>query len=131
VQPEDLLKFGLIPEFIGRLPVIATLHELNEDALIDILTTPKNSLIKQFQKLFEMDGVKLKFTKGALRAVARKALERESGARGLRAILEEAMLDIMYEVPSKEGIKEVVVNDDTIMKGEAPLIVYHKEAGVG
>jgi ATP-dependent Clp protease ATP-binding subunit ClpX len=131
VQPEDLLKFGLIPEFIGRLPMIATLHELNEDALIDILTTPKNSLIKQFQKLFEMDGVKLKFTKGALRAVAKKALERESGARGLRAILEEAMLDIMYEVPSKEGIKEVVVNDDTIMKGEAPLIVYHKEAGVG
>ncbi len=131
VQPEDLLKFGLIPEFIGRLPVIATLHELNEDALIDILTTPKNSLIKQFQKMFEMDGVKLKFTKGALRAVAKKALERESGARGLRAILEEAMLDIMYEVPSKEGIKEVVVNDDTITKGEAPLIVYHKEAGVG
>jgi len=131
VQPEDLLKFGLIPEFIGRLPVIATLHELNEDALIDILTTPKNSLMKQFQKLFEMDGVKLKFTKGALRAVARKALERESGARGLRAILEEAMLDIMYEVPSKEGIKEVVVNEDTIAKGETPLIVYHKEAGVG
>ena len=131
VQPEDLLKFGLIPEFIGRLPVIATLHELNEDALIDILTTPKNSLMKQFQKLFEMDGVKLKVTKGALRAVARKALERESGARGLRAILEEAMLDIMYEVPSKEGIKEVVVNEDTIAKGETPLIVYHKEAGVG
>ena len=131
VQPEDLLKFGLIPEFIGRLPVIATLHELNEDALIDILTTPKNSLMKQFQKLFEMDGVKLKFTKGALRAVARKALERESGARGLRAILEEAMLDIMYEVPSKEGIKEVVVNEDTIAKNETPLIVYHKEAGVG
>ncbi len=131
VQPEDLLKFGLIPEFIGRLPVIATLNELTEDALVDILTTPKNSLIKQFQKLFEMDGVKLKFTKGALRAVAGKALERESGARGLRAILEEAMLDIMYDVPSKEGIKEVVVNDDTITKGETPLIVYQKEAGVG
>src|SRR5450755_4048469 len=131
VQPEDLLKFGLIPEFIGRLPVIATLHELTEDALIDILTKPKNSLVKQFQKLFEMDGVKLKFTKGALQAIARKALVRESGARGLRAILEEAMLDIMYEVPSKQGIKEVVVNEDAITNGDAPLIVYHKEAGVG
>src|SRR6478735_9201630 len=131
VQPEDLLKFGLIPEFIGRLPVIATLHELTEDALIDILTKPKNSLVKQFQKMFEMDGVKLKFTKGALQAIARKALVRESGARGLRAILEEAMLDIMYEVRSKQGIKEVVVNEDAINKGDAPLIVYHKEAGVG
>jgi ATP-dependent Clp protease ATP-binding subunit ClpX len=131
VQPEDLLKFGLIPEFIGRLPVIATLHELNEDALIDILTKPKNSLVKQFQKLLEMDGVKLKFTKGALQAIARKALVRESGARGLRAILEEAMLDIMYDVPSKQGIKEVVVNEEAIASGENPLIVYHKEAGVG
>jgi ATP-dependent Clp protease ATP-binding subunit ClpX len=131
VQPEDLLKFGLIPEFIGRLPVIATLHELTEDALIDILTKPKNSLVKQFQKLFEMDGVKLKFTKGALQSIAKKALVRESGARGLRAILEEAMLDIMYEVPSKQGIKEVVVNEDAITNGDAPLIVYHKEAGVG
>ncbi|HWA76537.1 MAG TPA: ATP-dependent Clp protease ATP-binding subunit ClpX [Polyangiaceae bacterium] len=131
VQPEDLLKFGLIPEFIGRLPVIATLHELNEDALIDILTKPKNSLVKQFHKLLEMDGVKLKFTKGALQAIARKALARESGARGLRAILEEAMLDIMYDVPSKQGIKEVVVNEEAIASGENPLIVYHKEAGVG
>jgi len=131
VQPEDLLKFGLIPEFIGRLPVIATLHELNEEALIDILTKPKNSLVKQFQKLFEMDGVKLKFAKGALAAIAKKALSRESGARGLRAIMEEAMLDVMYDVPSKQGIKEVVVNDEAILAGEAPLIVYHKEAGVG
>jgi ATP-dependent Clp protease ATP-binding subunit ClpX len=128
VQPEDLLKFGLIPEFIGRLPVLATLHELNEEALIDILTKPRNSLVKQFQKLFEMDGVKLKFSKLALQAVAKKALERESGARGLRAILEEAMLDIMYDVPSKQGIKEVVINDDVITKSEQPLIVYHKEA---
>jgi ATP-dependent Clp protease ATP-binding subunit ClpX len=131
VQPEDLLKFGLIPEFVGRLPVIATLEELSEEALIDILTTPKNSLVKQFQKLFEMDGVKLKFTKGALRAVAVRALERESGARGLRAILEECMLDVMYEVPSKTGIREVVVNEEAITKGETPLIVYEKEAGVG
>src|SRR5678810_1212013 len=105
--PEDLLKAGLIPEFIGRLPVIATLHELNEEALIDILTKPKNSLVKQFHKLFEMDGVKLKFAKGALQAIAKKALVRESGARGLRAIMEEAMLDVMYDVPSKQGIKAV------------------------
>jgi len=128
VQPEDLLKFGLIPEFIGRLPIVATLHELNEEALIDILTKPKNSLVKQYQKLFEMDGVKLKFTKGALTAVARQALERNSGARGLRAILEAAMLDIMYDVPSKAGIKEVVVSEDVVVKHEAPLIVYTKEA---
>jgi ATP-dependent Clp protease ATP-binding subunit ClpX len=128
VQPEDLLKFGLIPEFIGRLPMLATLHELNEEALIDILTKPKNSLVKQFQKLFEMDGVKLKFTKGALSAVAREALSRNSGARGLRAILESAMLDIMYDIPSRSGIKEVVINDDVIIKREPPLIVYQKEA---
>jgi ATP-dependent Clp protease ATP-binding subunit ClpX len=131
VQPEDLLKFGLIPEFIGRLPVLATLHELNEEALIDILTKPKNSLVKQFQKLLEMDGVKLKFAKGALQAIAKKALVRESGARGLRAILEEAMLEIMYDIPSKQGIKEVVVSEEAIATGDTPLIVYHKEAGVG
>ena len=128
VQPEDLLKFGMIPEFIGRLPVIATLHELNEDALIDVLTKPKNSLVRQYQKLFEMDGVKLKFTKGALHAVAKEALTRKSGARGLRAILENAMLDVMYDVPSRSGIKEVVVNEDTIIKMDQPLIVYAKEA---
>jgi ATP-dependent Clp protease ATP-binding subunit ClpX len=131
VQPEDLLKFGLIPEFIGRLPVIATLHELTEDALVDILTKPRNSLVKQFQKLFEMDGVKLKFHKTALNAVARRAIERESGARGLRAILEEAMLDIMYDIPSKQGIKEVVISEDVILKSEAPIVVYQKEAEVG
>jgi ATP-dependent Clp protease ATP-binding subunit ClpX len=128
VQPEDLLKFGLIPEFIGRLPVIATLHELNEEALIDILTKPRNSLVKQYQRLLDMDGVKLKFTKGALTAVARLALERNSGARGLRAILETAMLDIMYDVPSRAGVKEVVVSEDVIVKHDAPLIVYAKEA---
>ena len=128
VQPEDLLKFGMIPEFTGRLPVIATLHELNEDALIDVLTKPKNSLERQYKRLFEMDGVKLKFTKGALSAVAREALSRMSGARGLRAILENAMLDVMYEVPSKSGIKEVIVNEEVILKHESPLIVYHKES---
>jgi ATP-dependent Clp protease ATP-binding subunit ClpX len=127
LEPEDLLKFGLIPEFIGRFPMIATLHELDEDALIDILTKPKNSLVKQFQKLFDMDGVKLKFTKPALNAVAKEALLRHSGARGLRAIVEKSLLDIMYEVPSKPGVKEVVVNEDVITKGEAPLIVYAKE----
>ncbi|MFW6066890.1 MAG: ATP-dependent Clp protease ATP-binding subunit ClpX [Myxococcota bacterium] len=128
VQPEDLLRAGLIPEFIGRLPVIATLHELSEDALVDILTTPKNALVKQYQKLFEMDGVKLKFTQGALQAVARDALRRNAGARGLRSIMESSMLDIMYDVPSRGGIKEVVVNEDVINKGEKPLIVYEKEA---
>src|ERR1700744_6199162 len=127
-QPEDLLKFGLIPEFIGRLPVVATLHELNEEALIDILTKPKNSLVKQYQKLFEMDGVKIKFTRGALVAVAHQALERNSGARGLRAILEAAMLDIMYDVPSRTGIKEVVVSEEVITKHEPIRIVYPKEA---
>jgi ATP-dependent Clp protease ATP-binding subunit ClpX len=110
------------------LPVIATLHELNEEALIDILTKPKNALVKQFQKLFDMDGVKLKFTKTALSAVAKEALIRNAGARGLRAILEHAMLDIMYDVPSRSGIKEVVINEEVITKGDAPLIVYTKEA---
>ena len=130
VQPEDLIKAGLIPEFIGRLPVVATLHELSEEALIDILTKPKNALIKQFRKLFEMDGVKLTFSRGALEAVAREALERNAGARGLRAILESSMLDIMYEVPSRTGIKEVVVNEEVVLSNEQPLIVFEKkEAG--
>jgi ATP-dependent Clp protease ATP-binding subunit ClpX len=128
VQPEDLLKFGMIPEFIGRLPMIATLHELNEAALMDILTKPKNALVKQFQKLLEMDGVKLKFQDDALKAVAQQALRRNAGARGLRAILEAAMLEIMYDVPSRPGIKEVVITADVIEKGEGPITVYEKEA---
>ena len=128
VQPEDLLRAGLIPEFIGRLPVLATLHELDANALVDILTKPKNALVKQYQRLFEMDGVKLKFSQTALEAVARVALERNAGARGLRAIMEHAMLDIMYEVPSATGIKEVHVGQEVITKGEQPLIVYEKEA---
>ncbi len=127
VEPEDLLRAGLIPEFIGRLPVIATLHELNEGALVDILTKPKNALVKQYQKLFEMDGVKLKFAQGALHAVAREALKRNAGARGLRAIMEKSMLDIMYDVPSQADIREVVVNEEVIASGEKPLIVYEKE----
>jgi ATP-dependent Clp protease ATP-binding subunit ClpX len=129
VQPEDLIKAGLIPEFIGRLPVVATLHELHEDALIDILTQPKNALVKQYQRLFEMDGVRLKFTRGALVAVAREALKRNAGARGLRAILEHAMLDLMYEIPSRSGVREVHVNEDVILRGEKPLLVFEKETG--
>jgi ATP-dependent Clp protease ATP-binding subunit ClpX len=127
VQPEDLLKFGLIPEFVGRLPIIATLHELNEDALIDILVKPKNAIVKQFTRLLDMDGVKLSFSEKALKAVASQALKRNAGARGLRAILEHAMLDIMYEIPSQRGVKEVVVSEDTINKGDRPLVVYEKE----
>jgi len=129
VQPEDLIKAGLIPEFIGRLPVVATLHELHEDALIDILTQPKNALVKQYQRLFEMDGVRLKFTRGALVAVAKEALKRNAGARGLRAILEHAMLDLMYEIPSRSGVREVHVNEDVILRGEKPLLVFEKETG--
>jgi ATP-dependent Clp protease ATP-binding subunit ClpX len=128
IQPEDLLKIGMIPEFIGRLPVIATLHELNEDALMDILTKPRNALVKQFSKLLEMDGVKLKFQDEGLRAVAKKALARNAGARGLRAILENAMLDVMYEIPSNKGIREVVITVEVIERGERPLMVYEKEA---
>jgi ATP-dependent Clp protease ATP-binding subunit ClpX len=127
VQPEDLIKYGLIPEFIGRLPIVAPLHELNEEALVDILTKPKNSLFKQYQKLLEMDGVKLTFGPGGLRAVAHQAMERNSGARGLRAILEKAMLDVMFEIPSMHGVKEVVISEEVITKGERPLLVYTKD----
>jgi ATP-dependent Clp protease ATP-binding subunit ClpX len=130
VQPEDLLKFGLIPEFIGRFPVMATLHELDEEALVDILTRPKNSLVRQYEKLFEMDGVKLRFTRPALVAVAREALARSSGARGLRAIVERALLDVMYDVPSRAGIKEVVVGEEVITHKEPPLLIFQKEADV-
>lgn len=130
VQPEDLLRFGLIPEFVGRLPVIATLDELDEDALIQILREPKNALVKQYQKLFEMEGVKLQFTDGALRAVAREAMRRKSGARGLRAILEKVMLDIMYEIPSKGNVKECIIGEDVILRGEKPILVYEEEADV-
>jgi ATP-dependent Clp protease ATP-binding subunit ClpX len=127
VQPEDLLRFGLIPEFIGRLPVIATLNELDEHALVEILKQPKHALVKQYKKLFEMENVKLDFTDGALMAVAREALKRKSGARGLQAILENIMLDIMYEIPSKENVRECLINDEAIAKGERPILVYEKE----
>jgi len=128
IQPEDLLKFGLIPEFIGRIPILATLTELDEAALIEILTKPKNALIKQYQRLFDFEKVKLKFTPGALTAIAKEALKRKSGARGLRAILEHTMLDIMYEIPSQTNIREVVVNEEVFTKKEQPLIVYEKKA---
>ncbi len=128
IQPEDLIKFGLIPEFVGRLPVIATLHELDERALLDILTQPKNAITAQFKKLFEFENVKLSFTEGAMRAIAHKAIKQKTGARGLRAILESAMLDIMYEIPSIPNVKECVVNEDTISKHEKPLLVFTNEA---
>jgi len=128
VQAEDLLHFGLIPEFIGRLPVIATLEELDESTLIAILTQPKNALVKQYQKLFEFEDVKLKFTEGAMRAVARKALAQKSGARGLRAILENAMLDLMYELPSRDDVEECVVGEEVIEQGAEPLLGFKREA---
>jgi ATP-dependent Clp protease ATP-binding subunit ClpX len=129
VQPEDLLKFGLIPEFIGRLPMIAVLDDLTQGALVKILVEPKNALTKQYKKLFEMENVQLRFSEGALLAVAKQAIERKAGARGLRAILEGVMLDVMFDVPSEPDIKEVIVSEDTITKGEKPLIVYqHAES---
>jgi len=128
VQPEDLLKFGLIPEFIGRLPVAASLQELNEQALIQILTEPRNALTKQYQRLFEMENVRLKFTDDSIRAIAKKALTRKLGARGLRSILEDVMLELMYEIPSQQDIKEVIVSEDTITRGEQPLVVYQHKA---
>ncbi len=126
-QPDDLLTYGLIPEFVGRLPVIATCHELDKDALIQILTKPKNALIKQYKKLFELEKVELKFAQGAIEAVAKTAIEKSSGARGLRSILENALLEIMYEIPSLSDVSEVVVNQEVITKGEKPLLVYQKE----
>ncbi len=130
VQPEDLLKFGLIPEFIGRLPVIATLDELNIDTLVDILKKPKNALVKQYQKLFEFENVKLRFTDGALVAIAKEAIKRKSGARGLRAIMEKIMLDVMYEIPSQPNIKECIISEEVVLNHESPILVYEKEAEV-
>ncbi|MEE8077072.1 MAG: ATP-dependent Clp protease ATP-binding subunit ClpX [Candidatus Binatia bacterium] len=128
IQPEDLLKFGLIPEFIGRLPVIATLDELEEGALVRILKEPKNALTKQYSKLFEMEAVHLRFTDEALWAIAREAMKRKSGARGLRAIMENTMLDVMYEMPTQPNIKEVIISDEVVYRNEAPIVVYSKAA---
>jgi len=124
IEPTDLLKYGLIPEFVGRLPVVATLEELDEEALIEILREPKNALIKQYQKLFEMEKVVLRFTDGALEAIARETLKRKTGARGLRSILENAMLDVMYDIPSQDRVKEVVINEDTILQKSRPIVLY-------
>lgn len=126
VQPEDLIKFGLIPEFLGRLPVIATLDELNESALIRILKEPKNALIKQYKRLMEIEGVNLRLTDSALSAVANEAMKRKSGARGLRAILESCMIDIMYEIPSMENVKECVIGEDTVLNKEDPILLFEQ-----
>lgn len=124
VEPEDLVKFGLIPEFIGRLPMIATLEELDEKALIDILTRPKNALMKQYQKLFEYDGIQLEFETDALEAIAKEAIKRGTGARGLRAILEQSMLEVMYDLPARTDVKKCIVTSNTILKGERPVMVH-------
>ena len=124
VQTEDLLKFGLIPEFVGRVPVIAALRDLDEDSLVRILKEPKNALTKQYAKLFEMESVRLKITEGALRAIAREAFRRKSGARGLRAILGEIMLDVMYDIPSQAEIEEVVISEEVVERKESPIVVY-------
>ena len=124
VQPEDLIKYGMIPEFVGRLPVVATLDELTEDEMVRIMLEPKNALVKQYQRLFGMENVALRFTEGALRAVARQAMKRNSGARGLRSILENVMLDLMYEIPSQPEIRECVIGEEVILRNEAPLLLY-------
>ncbi|TAN68602.1 ATP-dependent Clp protease ATP-binding subunit ClpX [Paraclostridium sordellii 8483] len=127
VQTEDLLKFGIIPEFIGRIPVVATLDLLDEDALVSILKEPKNSLVKQFQKLFELDGVELEFEDAALRAIAKKAIERNTGARGLRSIVENIMMDIMYEIPSRDDIKKIILTEECVKEEAEPVVVLKGE----
>jgi ATP-dependent Clp protease ATP-binding subunit ClpX len=131
LEPEDLLKFGLIPEFVGRLPVVATLRDLDAEALVTILTKPKNALVKQYQLLFEMENVKLSFTDDALAAISRKAMDRKTGARGLRSILEDVLLHTMFELPGMDAVEEVVVNEEVI-EGEAkPLYIYSDRAEAG
>jgi ATP-dependent Clp protease ATP-binding subunit ClpX len=128
VEPEDLIKFGLIPELVGRLPVVATLGELTEDALVQILTEPKNALVKQYQKLFSMDGVELEIRPSALNSIARKALARKTGARGLRSIMEQALIDTMFDLPALDGVAKVVVDEHTIEESTKPLLVYREQA---
>ncbi|HPP06417.1 MAG TPA: ATP-dependent Clp protease ATP-binding subunit ClpX [Syntrophorhabdaceae bacterium] len=130
IQPEDLLKYGLIPEFIGRLPIIATLDELSEDALVEILKRPKNAITKQYKKLFELENVKLTFTEGAIRAIAKEAMKKKTGARSLRAIMEKVMLDIMYEIPSLSNVKECVISEDVIINHDRPILIYEEEANI-
>jgi ATP-dependent Clp protease ATP-binding subunit ClpX len=131
VEPDDLLKFGLIPEFIGRLPVLATLDDLDEKTLVKILTEPKNAFVKQYQRLFDMENVGLTFTDDALLAVARKAIARKTGARGLRSILEGILLDTMYELPTWEGVEEVVVNAEVVEGRSQPLVIYAERRDKG
>jgi ATP-dependent Clp protease ATP-binding subunit ClpX len=126
IQPEDLIKFGMIPEFVGRVPVISTLHELDQEALIAILTEPKNALVKQYQALMKMEGVELSFSKDALKTIAEQAMKRKSGARGLRSIMENAMLNIMYDIPDMDGVKECHISQEVILKGISPLIVFER-----
>ena len=128
VQPHDLIQYGLIPEFVGRLPVVATLDELGESALVRILSEPKNALVKQYQRLLSFDNVKLKFTEKACKAIAKEAIRQKTGARGLRAILEEVMLEVMYEIPSQADIKECVITEDVITKKEKPILTYEDKA---
>jgi len=128
IQPEDLLKFGLIPEMIGRLPVIASLGELSEEALMEILVEPKNALVKQYQAMFAFENVNLRFTDESLKVIAQETMKRKSGARGLRSIMEDMMLDIMYEIPSQSNIQECIVNKEVVLKNEKPLILYEKES---
>jgi ATP-dependent Clp protease ATP-binding subunit ClpX len=130
VEPEDLMKFGLIPEFVGRLPVVATLEELDETALVKILTEPKNAISKQFKKLFEMEGVELEIRQDALVAIARKALKRKTGARGLRTIVESVLLDTMYELPSLENVSKVVVDESVIEHKSEPYLIYQTPPAV-
>jgi len=128
VEPEDLTRFGLIPEFVGRLPVIATLTDLDEEALIIILTQPRNALVKQYQTLFDMEDVKLTFSEDALKAIAKKALSRKTGARGLRSIMEGILLDSMYDLPTYEGVREVVINGEVVEGAAKPLLIYAEKA---
>jgi ATP-dependent Clp protease ATP-binding subunit ClpX len=128
VEPEDLIKYGLIPEFVGRLPVIATLEELDEKALVQILTEPRNALVKQFQKLFKMEGADLEFRDEALTAIAKRALKRKTGARGLRSIIEQSLLDIMYELPGMQDVSKVVVDEKSISGESKPLLLYAEQA---
>ncbi|GKT07830.1 ATP-dependent Clp protease ATP-binding subunit ClpX [Desulforhabdus sp. TSK] len=128
IQPEDLIKFGMIPEFVGRLPVIATLNELTEDELVSILTEPKNALVKQYKKLFELEDVRLRFTDGVLKTIAKEAIRRKSGARGLRSIMENIMLDIMYDLPSQPEIQECIINEDVLLKQASPLLLYRNQS---
>jgi ATP-dependent Clp protease ATP-binding subunit ClpX len=130
VQPEDLLKYGLIPEFIGRLPIIATLSELDEDVLVEILKKPRNAISKQYKKLFELENVKLTFTEGAFRGIAKDAIKKKTGARGLRSIMEKVMLDVMYDIPSISNVKECVVSEEVILNHEKPILIYEEEAEI-